>query len=52
MDPLVFPHAYDEIRYLRLVITDTYQTWNTANRKGAFQLEELLPFGQVLESYR
>ena len=52
MDPLVFPHAYDEIRYLRLVITDTYQTWNTVNRKGQFQLEELLPFGQVLESYR
>ncbi len=52
MDPLLFPHAYDELRYLRLVILDTYETWNTVNRKGQFQLEEILPYGQVLESYR
>lgn len=52
MDPLQFPDAYKELRYLRLVVLDTYQTWNTINRKGQFQLEEILAFGQVLESYR
>lgn len=52
MDETKYPHAYDAIRYLRVVILSTYATWETKAKVGQFQLGELTPYGQVVEKYR
>lgn len=49
MDDTVYPHAFDGIRYLRIVIIDTYATWETKAKVGQFQLGEITPYGQVIK---
>ena len=51
MDNTVDVHAYDEVRYLRVVIVNTFATWETKATVGQIQLGEITPFGQVLEVY-
>lgn len=41
------PHAYDRIRYLRIVIISTFATWQYPASIGAWQAGEITPFGQV-----
>ena len=51
MDNTVNERAYDELRYLRVVIVNTFATWETKAKVGQIQLGEVTPFGQVLEVY-
>ncbi len=51
MNNTVDVHAYDELRYLRVVIVNTFTTWETKATVGQIQLGEITPFGQVLEAY-
>lgn len=51
MDNTVNDRAYDELRYLRVVIVNTFATWETKAKVGQIQLGEITPFGQVLEVY-
>ncbi len=51
MDDTVEKNAYGELRYLRVVIVNTFATWETKATVGQIQLGELTPFGQVLEVY-
>jgi hypothetical protein len=51
MDNTLEEHAYDELRYLRVVIVNTFATWETKATVGQIQLGEVTPFGQVLEVY-
>lgn len=48
LDSEEYPHAYDEIRYLRLVIINTFATYDTKAKIGAIQLGEIIPYGQVI----
>jgi len=52
LDNTEYEHAYDELRYFRLVIINTFSTWETGATSGQFQLGEITPFGQVIEEYR
>lgn len=49
LDPLTYPHANDEIRYLRVVIISTFSTHDTHATNGGIQLGEVTPYGQVTE---
>ncbi len=51
MDDTKNEHAYDELRYLRVVILNTFVTWETKATVGQIQLGEITPFGQILEVY-
>ncbi len=51
MDNSVNEHAYDELRYLRVVILNTFATWETKATVGQIQLGEITPYGQILEVY-
>lgn len=51
MDDTVNEHAYDELRYLRVVILNTFTTWETKATVGQIQLGEITPYGQILEVY-
>jgi len=51
MDDTKYEHAYDELRYLRVVIVNTFATWDTKATVGQVQLGEITPFGQILEVY-
>lgn len=51
IDNTDYEHAYDELRYLRVVIINTFSTWETKAQVGQIQLGELTPFGQVIEEY-
>lgn len=52
MDNTVEEHAYDELRYLRIVFINTFSTWETGANVGQVQLGEITPYGQVLEVYK
>ncbi len=51
MDNSINPRAYDELRYLRVVIVNTFATWETKATVGQIQLGEVTPYGQILEVY-
>ncbi len=42
-----YPHAWDQIRYLRIVCVNTFATWETGLTHGAWQLGEITPYGQI-----
>lgn len=52
MDNTLYENAHDELRYLRVVIINTFATWETKAKVGQVQLGEITPFGQILEEYR
>lgn len=52
MDNTVEEHAYDELRYLRVVIINTFSTWTSGATVGQVQLGEVTPYGQILEEYK
>lgn len=52
MDDTQYENAYNELRYLRVVIINTFTTWETKAKVGQVQLGEITPFGQILEEYR
>lgn len=52
MDDTQYENAYNELRYLRVVIINTFTTWETKAKVGQIQLGEITPFGQILEEYR
>lgn len=47
MDPKAYPHAWDKIRYLRLVVINTFATKEENINHGQWSLGELTPWGQV-----
>jgi hypothetical protein len=52
MDPDIEPHANDPLRYLRVVIVDTFGSYELKLNVYSLQLGEVTPYGQVIESYR
>lgn len=52
MDPDLEPRANDPIRYLRVVIVDTFGSYELKLTSYSLQLGEVTPYGQVLETYR
>lgn len=51
MDDTFYKDAYRELRYLRVVIINTFSTWDTKAKIGQVQLGEITPYGQILEVY-
>lgn len=43
-----YPHANDELKYLRIVIINTFSTWETKAKVGAATIGEITPYGQIL----
>ena len=52
LDPDECPHAYDELRYLRVVFVSTFSTFELNAPVGQVQFGEVNPYGQILEYYR
>lgn len=52
LDNEQWPHAYDEIRYLRIVFANTFSTFEYNQNTGSVQFGEVTPFGQIVETYR
>lgn len=48
LDPDAYPHAYDNIRYLRVVIANTFSSFEYNQTVGAVQFGEVTPWGQVV----
>ena len=48
LDNTIEPRAFDEVRYLRVVIVNTFTTWETKAKVGQIQLGEITPYGQIL----
>ena len=44
-----FPHAWDKIRYLRIVAVCTFATWETGLNHGGWYHGEITPYGQLQE---
>ena len=42
-----YPHAWDQIRYLRIVCVSTFATWDIGLTHGGWQLGEITPYGQI-----
>lgn len=49
LDPDKYPHAYDELRYLRIVFANTFSTFELHSTTGAIQFGEVTPWGQVVD---
>ncbi len=47
----VFPHAYDELRYLRVVIVETFASFENNTPDLAVHLGEVTPWGQIIQAY-
>lgn len=47
-----YPHAYDELRYLRIVFMDTFASYGYQGSTFKIQMGEITPYGQVLHEYR
>lgn len=47
-----YPHAYDELRYLRVVFLDSFSTYGFDTKSSKIQMGELTPFGQIIQEYR
>ena len=52
LDNEQYPHAYDELRYLRIVFANTFSTYDLGLTTGSVQFGEVTPYGQVQEVYR
>lgn len=49
LDSDQFPHAYDKIRYLRVVLT-SFASWEMPDMTtGAIQFGEITPYGEIIE---
>jgi len=46
-----YPHAYDQIRYLRIVFVNTFSTFELKNatEAGGIQFGEITPYGEVVK---
>ncbi len=51
LDSDKFPHAFDEIRYLRIVFVDTFETFliPDATEASDIQLGEIIPWGRIIK---
>ncbi len=49
IDSSDYPHAFDNLRYLRVVIANTFSTFELKTTTGGIQLGEITPWGQVIE---
>ena len=47
-----YPHAFDQLRYLRVVFMDTFKTYGYPGATSTIQMGELTPYGQVIKEYR
>lgn len=52
LDPVEYPDAYKELRYLRVVFMNTYSTYELHATVGQVQFGEVNAWGQILETYR
>lgn len=43
-----YPHANDEVKYLRVVVVNTFATWDNKATVGAVTIGEITPYGQIL----
>ena len=50
LNPDEYPHCYDDVRYLRIVVANTFSTFQLGAKSGAFSLGEITPWGQNEES--
>ena len=48
LDPDTFPRCNDPVRYLRVVIANTFSTYQYHSNKGDVQFGEVTPYGQVV----
>ena len=48
LDPDAFPRCNDPVRYLRVVIANTFSTYQYHSNKGDVQFGEVTPYGQVV----
>jgi len=48
LNPEEYPHAYDNLRYLRVVIAKTFASFEYGYTVGAVQFGEVTPWGQVV----
>ena len=51
MNDIYYKNAFHELRYLRVVIVNTFTTWETKALVGQIQLGEITPYGQILQVY-
>jgi len=51
LNPEEYPHAYDELRYLRVVWVNTFSTFELHASVGQVQFGEVNAWGQILETY-
>jgi hypothetical protein len=50
MDDAIYPHAYDRIRYLRVVVVSTFASWEMPDATTTtLQWGEVTPYGQVFK---
>ena len=47
-DNTVYPHAFDKIRYLRAVVTETFSSYGLNTAVAKWELGELTPYGQII----
>lgn len=51
LDPDVYPHAYDQIRYLRIVFVNTFATFelSESTKAAGIQFGEVTPYGRIVK---
>lgn len=50
LDDALYPHAYDRIRYLRIVVVSTFASWEMPDATTTtIQFGEVTPYGQVFK---
>lgn len=49
LDDAAYPHAFDDIRYLRVVIVNTFATFELGTPTAGIQFGEVTPWGQVIQ---
>lgn len=52
LNPDEYPHCYDNVRYLRVVVANTFSTFDLGAKTGAFSLGEVTPWGLNQESIK
>lgn len=46
-DNAIYPHAFDAIRYLRVVFTATFASYGTPVTTSTYQIGEITPYGSI-----
>ena len=41
------PRAFDKVRYLRIVVVNTFESWQYKQTSGGWFIGEVSPYGQI-----